>query len=285
MPRNFRHDRGIDPIWTSVYDFHSETQEYGKLNPVFRFFAPFAAAIAAYAQGVSPQPARDAALARTLDNVRTALEAVRRDCAENNARSLPDSLKKANEEWTRAYTEFYEMPTSDTSWKSDFDAVNTALTTTVAKYSSGSSPSTLKSSIDSALSTLGTLRSRNGVPDLRAALDSVEASLSAMEQVIDALRGKKLTPEEIAQLQANLTEASESWSEFTNAVADVNALSLNDRQLSRFRNLVEAQDRLFERMNNALATENRRELVAALSREDRPLTGIMLLLGFPVPKR
>jgi hypothetical protein len=250
------------------------------LNTALRLFVSFLFAGTVLTTAQTPQGAKEPGLAQTFDKVRTAFEALQKTCADNDTRNLSAPLKAANERWSDAYKAFYEMPNADEQWKIDFDTVNTALAKAISDYGSGATASAIKPGIDSAIATLTTLRTRNGVPDLRAALEAVETATTAMEQAVQAMSGRKLSPEDVAQLQVNLTQATTSWQEFSQAVTDTNALNLNDRQLDRLKDLVDVQNKLFERLNNALASQNRREFLAALSNDDRPLLGIMLLLGF-----
>lgn len=231
--------------------------------------------------GTTAAAQMDPGIIKTLDNVRSTVEAAKRDAEAGDARKLSDSLKVANETWTAALAMLYDSPTSDTNWKTDLDTMSTAMFSAVGAYNNGESMSTVKVKLDTVLATLATFRTRNKIPDLRAAIEGVKNSLDAMKTAAQAMQGRKLSADEVLALQTNLGAATSTWTQFCQAVVASNALNLEEGQLKRLRELVAAQDRLFERLNRALSTENRRELVQLLSSEDRPLGGILLLLGKP----
>jgi hypothetical protein len=221
----------------------------------------FAASVAWGQLGLQGQSAKNPELVRALDAVSAALLNAQRDAASGKMIPFRESLNATNVVWADCYRKYREWPTSDTAWRSNFDSINTALLNAVNQASPGNNLPAAKVQIDSAVSTLSGLRSRNGVLDLIGSMSTLNTSLEGLQTTIEGLKGRPLTPADVTALQAAFGSFRGSYSVFTQAALDANAFGLGDGELESLRKLIIVQNVGIDTVYNVLSNPDTPQLV------------------------
>ncbi|NUM52386.1 MAG: hypothetical protein HUU46_01960 [Candidatus Hydrogenedentes bacterium] len=212
-------------------------------------------------KGLEGQPAKDPELVRALDAASAAFLNAQRDAAAGKMLEFRDSLNLANLRWAECYGKYREWPTSDTAWRPNFDAINNALLNAVNQVSPGNNLPAAKVQIDSAASTLTSLRSRNGVLDVLAATENLTKSVEGLQTTIAGLQGRPLTPADITALKTSFGSFRDNYSVFTQAAMDANAFGLGQGELESLRKLIAVQNIGIDTVFNILSNPDTPGLV------------------------
>ena len=212
-------------------------------------------------KGLAGQPAKDPDLMRALDATSAAFATAQRDAANGKKLQLSDSLSVANQRWAECYGKYREWPTSDTAWRSNFDAINGALLNAVNALTPGDNLPAAKAQVDAAVGTLSGLRSRNGILDLPASMDKLNASLEGLNTTIAGLAGKQLTPADVTALKTSFGAVRDSLALFNQAAVDANAFGLGDGELASLRKLILVQNIGIDSIYNILASPSTPQLM------------------------
>lgn len=210
----------------------------------------------------SGQSAQNAELTRALDRATTAFSNARQDAADGDAAALRASLNKANEAWADCYGRYREWPTNDAGWRRDFDAINNALMNAVNALTPGKSVPGAKAQIDFAVSTLNGLRSRNGITDIRGALEKLQTDTEALQKTIAGLHAGQLTAADISALKTSFQSFRDSWVLFTQAAIDVNAFGLEPGKLEDLEQIILLVNIGIDGINNILRNPNTSNLIS-----------------------
>lgn len=226
------------------------------------YIALLAAATVASAQtGLQGQSANNAEMNKAIDRAAVALANALRVANTGDLQSTKDALNIANVRWAELYSLYKSWPTSDTAWKSNFESINTALLNAVNALTPGNNLPGAKTQINSAVTTLASLRSRNGIPDIRTSAASLDTSLKALETSITALQGRPLTPADIDNLQKSFGSFRDNWTLFSQDVIDVNALGLGEGKLDDLARFIALQNVALDSINNVLKNPDTRTLL------------------------
>ncbi len=203
-------------------------------------------------KGLEGQSAKNADLNRALDAASAALANAQREAANGKVEPFKTALDKANLRWSECYGKYREWPTSDTAWRTNFDAINNLLLGAVNAITPGNSLPAAKANIDGAVSTLSSLRSRNGIVDVLGATDSMISSLDALQATIAGLN-TPLTAADVTALQASFSTFRGNYAVFTQAVIDANAFGLGNGELESLQKLIVVQNIGIDSLNNILS--------------------------------
>jgi hypothetical protein len=211
--------------------------------------------------GLQGQPAKNPDLIRALDAASTAFANAQRDAANGQMIPFRESLNVANVRWAECFGKYREWPTQDTAWRPNFDAINTALLNAVNQLTPGNNLAAAKVQIDSAAGTLSSLRTRNGVLDLRATTGNLSTSLKGLQTTIAGLQGRPLTPADVTALKTSFGTFRDSYTLFTQAALDANAFGLGNGQLESLRKLILVQNIGIDSVYNILSNPDTAQLV------------------------
>lgn len=203
-------------------------------------------------KGLEGQSAKNPDLIRALDAASAALANAQREAANGKVEPFKAALDKANLRWSECYGKYREWPTSDTAWRSNFDSINNLLLAAVNAITPGNSLPAAKANIDGAVSTLSSLRSRNGIVDVLGATDSMLSSLDALQATIGGLN-TPLTAADVTALQASFSTFRGKYAVFTQAVIDANAFGLGNGELESLQKLIVVQNIGIDSINNILS--------------------------------
>ena len=203
-------------------------------------------------KGLEGQSAKNPDLIRALDAASAALANAQREAANGKVEPFKAALDKANLRWSECYSKYREWPTSDTAWRSNFDSINNLLLAAVNAITPGNSLPAAKANIDGAVSTLTSLRSRNGIVDVLGATDSMISSLDALQATIGGLN-TPLTAADVTALQASFSTFRGKYAVFTQAVIDANAFGLGNGELESLQKLIVVQNIGIDSINNILS--------------------------------
>jgi len=211
--------------------------------------------------GLEGQSAKDPELVRALDAASAAFLNAQREAANGRMAPFREALNRANERWAECYGKYREWPTSDTAWRSNFDAINNALLNAVNQASPGNNLPAAKVQIDSAVSTLSSLRSRNGVLDLMGSMDNLNTALEGLQTTIAGFKGRPLTPADVTALSASFGAFRDNYAVFTQAALDANAFGLGDGELESLRKLIVVQNVGIDTVFSVLSNPDSPQLV------------------------
>ena len=220
-----------------------------------------------------------APVTRALDDFGRKFEPALTDAREGDLAGLRVSLPRANQAWRAIYHAFRDTPTTDAQWQTDFDAILAAFEAATNAVSPEADAEKAKAQLEAAAQTLEGLRTRNDLPDVQAAVQEVRDSVGDMQDVATKMQQKNLTADELASLSTQLEATTTVWRDCCQVLLEVNPLALNDKQLARAKQLAKLQNRVFNGLSGALATQNRRKVVAELNKSEVPLSALMLLVG------
>lgn len=221
-----------------------------------------AVSLSAWAQvGLQGQPAKDPELSRALDRAYVAFTNAQREAAAGKKQAFTDALNVANVRWAEVYGKYREWPTSDTAWRPNFDAINAALLNAVNALTPGDNLPAAKAQMDAATSTLNSLRSRNGIIDIRAAGDTLHNSLNTLETTIAGLQGRPLTAADVEALRGSFGSFRDAWLVYSQALVDFNAFGLGDGRLEQMRQYILLQNIGIDSIYNILSNPQTGSLV------------------------
>ena len=205
-------------------------------------------------------------LTREVDIVRTALNKAVADAEAGRLRPLRDSLKNAQDSWSRFYVGYRSWGAgSDPAWVTDIDAIQAEFMNATNAVTPGNNAPLAAAALQRIQTMLAGLLERNEVPDVDKAAAELNASLSEVQDTMKALEGKALGPETLATLSTQWTTISESWTSFANVLIEGNTLRLSDRELANLKQRVDRQSALFEAVGNALGNSNLSSGLTSLS--------------------
>ncbi len=205
-------------------------------------------------------------LTREVDLVRTALNKAVADAEAGRLRPLRDSLKNAQDSWSRFYVGYRAWGSgTDPAWVTDIDAIQAEFMNATNAVSPGNNAPLAAAALQRIQTMLTGLLERNDVPDVDKAAAELNASLAEVQDSMKALEGKALGPDTLATLSTQWTSISESWASFTNVLIEGNTLRLSDRELANLKQRVDRQSVLLESVGKALGNANLSSGLTSLS--------------------
>lgn len=218
-------------------------------------------------------------MVRAMDDISRAFRTAVKDADRGDMTALRESLARLNDRWSPFYKTYAEIRPMDAAWKADLTTIDGKLLEIVNETARVNSTPTLAPKIKAAADTFEALRSRSGIPDLMASLETFRDALDEMGTVAKTMKKRGASPEEVAALQAPLAAATDAWTEFVAAVFATNALGLDSTRQEGLHGFANTITAALETLNSAVANQDRQEIVSALSKSNAPLGRIMLLVG------
>jgi hypothetical protein len=198
------------------------------------------------------QPITDQELIRRLNRASETLSRAQRDAERGSVAALRESLNKANAAWESIHRPYYHWQVGDAEWHASLDHIFESLQEAIYKLTPGDDLAGAKEHIDAASATLAALRERNGVPDVRASVKALTASLSTLQKSVVEEPITSISASDLLKRQDTMAEVRTNWNRLIKAVVDTNSLGLDDERLGRFKRLVTIQGQLFDALNTAL---------------------------------